>query len=94
MSDFTHVPIVDLSGRAGDEAERRALAEHLRGICHEIGFVVVTGHGLGSSTIDDVFTLMDRFFALPADNKALIDKALAALSGLGGRRRRADQQST
>ena len=75
MSDFTHVPIVDLSGRAGDEAERRALAEHLRGICHEIGFVVVTGHGLGSSTIDDVFTLMDRFFALPADNTALIDKA-------------------
>jgi hypothetical protein len=75
MSDFTHVPIVDLSGRAGDEAERRALAGQLREICHEIGFLVITDFGVDPSVIGDVFDLVDAFFALPEADKALIDKA-------------------
>lgn len=75
MSNFTHVPIVELSARSGGPAERRALAERLRVICHEIGFVVITDHGVDASTIGDVFTLMNTFFAMPEADKALIDKA-------------------
>ncbi|MEZ5257046.1 MAG: 2-oxoglutarate and iron-dependent oxygenase domain-containing protein [Ilumatobacteraceae bacterium] len=75
MSDFTEVPIVELAAGRGDDGDRRVLADRLRSICHEIGFVVVTDHGVDPSTIGDVFALMDAFFSLPPADKALIDKA-------------------
>ncbi|BAN04023.1 isopenicillin N synthase family dioxygenase [Ilumatobacter coccineus] len=73
-TSFESIPIVSLSDLAGDDRQRGALAERLCTICHEIGFVVVTDHGIDASLIDDVFELMQRFFALDDDHKRLIDK--------------------
>lgn len=65
---FASIPVVDLSG-PDDE-----VAEQLCTVCHEVGFVVVVGHGVDPTLVDDVFDLMERFFALDDDTKALIDK--------------------
>ena len=74
MTDFSHIPVVELGDLEGDPSERRALADRLREICHEIGFLVITDSGIDPSVIGDVFDLMDAFFALPEADKALIDK--------------------
>jgi hypothetical protein len=53
------------------------LAQRLRGICHDIGFFVVVDHGIPQELTAQVFDLMKRFFALPDDVKATIDKNLS-----------------
>lgn len=73
--DFATIPVVDLStGADGDAAARAALVRHVRDICHHIGFMLVTGHGVDPQLVADVFDLSRRFFALPEDQKRLIDK--------------------
>jgi isopenicillin N synthase-like dioxygenase len=68
------VPTVDLTPLFGPARERRELAHHVTEICHEIGFLVVVHHGVPATFIDSVFEMMGRFFALPDEQKALIDK--------------------
>lgn len=71
---FESIPIVSLADIHGNHDERNALADVLCTICHEVGFVVITDHGIESQLVDDVFALMSRFFALDDDQKQLIDK--------------------
>ena len=71
---FTAVPVVDIGSRAEGAAARRELADRLGGICHHVGFVVVTGHGIAPEVIDAVFERIARFFALPEADKRCIDK--------------------
>ena len=61
----TSVPVVDLGSVAADE---------LTEVFHRVGFVVVTGHGVPGAVVDDVFAMMERFFALPEADKLRIDK--------------------
>lgn len=70
----SQIPIVDLTPMFGEADERRELARRVTEIGHEIGFLVVTGHGVPDGLVDDVFVMMERFFALPDEQKALIDK--------------------
>lgn len=66
MTTFDEIPVVSL--------EDDALADAMRRICHEIGFFVVVDHGVDVRVVRDTFELMERFFALPTSDKALIDK--------------------
>ena len=67
---FTEIPIVDLSAIDG----RSALADEMREICHEVGFFVVTHHGVDPALVRAVFDSMRTFFALPEADKLRIDK--------------------
>jgi len=67
---FTEIPIVDLSAIDG----RSALADEVREICHEVGFFVVTHHGVDPALVRAVFDSMRTFFALPEADKLRIDK--------------------
>jgi len=67
---FTEIPILDLSAIDG----RAALADEMREICHEIGFFVVTHHGVDPALVQGIFDSMRTFFALPESTKLLIDK--------------------
>jgi isopenicillin N synthase-like dioxygenase len=71
---FDEIPLVDLTDLTGTPGERAALADRVCAICHEVGFMVVQNHGVDSLVVDDVFDLMQRFFALDDGRKALIDK--------------------
>jgi isopenicillin N synthase-like dioxygenase len=71
---FVEIPIIGLGGIACSTQDRIALAEHLRYVCHEIGFFVMVDHGVSNQLVADVFDTMERFFALPDTTKALIDK--------------------
>lgn len=72
--DFSEIPVLDLSAWRGGPEQREAVAEHVRSICHEVGFFVLVNHGIERSFIDSVFAMMDELFALPLEQKLLIDK--------------------
>jgi hypothetical protein len=45
---------------AGDAAERQTMAESLCQACHDVGFFLLTNHGIDSALIDAVFDLSAR----------------------------------
>ncbi len=71
---LTAIPEVDLQAWRGSPAERTALADRVRAICHEIGFLHLVGHGVASEFVAEYFDALQRFFALPEGVKAEIDK--------------------
>ncbi|MBE9605817.1 isopenicillin N synthase family oxygenase [Acetobacteraceae bacterium H6797] len=48
------VPIIDLSGFAGDLAARQAVAKQIDAACRETGFLCITGHGVPAELIAQV----------------------------------------
>jgi isopenicillin N synthase-like dioxygenase len=73
--DFATIPVVDLGCWNNDDpASRAALAEHVRDICHHVGFMLVTNHGVDWRLVENVFAISNRLFALPEEQKRLIDK--------------------
>jgi len=71
---FESIPVVDVSELANGAGPSPELAEELCRVGHEVGFVLVVDHGISDDLHDAVYDLMRRFFSLPADHKALIDK--------------------
>jgi isopenicillin N synthase-like dioxygenase len=53
----------------GNEAERRAVALEIGAACEEIGFLIITGHGIPDGVIDDAWTSTARFFDRPLEEK-------------------------
>lgn len=71
---FSEIPVVALSDWSSAGADRATFADRLRGICHEIGFFRLVEHGVDPAFLDDYFSAMRSFFALPSEAKAQIDK--------------------
>lgn len=71
---FDEIPIVDLAAADASASARGDLVERIRAICHEVGFFVVVNHGVDLAFVDRVFSMMHDFFALPDEQKLLIDK--------------------
>ncbi|MFT5391564.1 MAG: isopenicillin N synthase-like dioxygenase [Gammaproteobacteria bacterium] len=71
---FEQIPIVDLGAATSSPAARRKLAAQLGDICHRIGFLVITGHGVAPSTIANVFEQSNALFDLPLEQKKQVDK--------------------
>lgn len=73
------LPIVSLQewttndSSSSSAASRAALAVRVRDICHTTGFFLLQNHGL-EDLLPRVFAVMRRLFALPLDQKQLIDK--------------------
>ena len=69
-NDFSDIPIIDLT----NAGERDVLARRITQVFHEVGFLLVTGHSVAQSTTDAAFAHAKRFFALPREQKQLMDK--------------------
>ena len=60
------VPIIDISGYfEGAMAEKLTLAKQIDEACRNIGFLVITGHGVSSDLIERTQQLSRAFFDLP-----------------------------
>jgi isopenicillin N synthase-like dioxygenase len=67
------VPVIDIGPfAAGSEADRRAIAEQVDRACQEIGFLVITGHGVPARAIGAVYEATRSFYALPDDEKMAV----------------------
>lgn len=71
---FGSIPVVDVGALRSGPEQRAELAGRIGRIAHEVGFFVAVNHGVRRQLVDDVFAMMRRFFALTAEQKALIDK--------------------
>ncbi|MEM9520356.1 MAG: 2-oxoglutarate and iron-dependent oxygenase domain-containing protein [Actinomycetota bacterium] len=70
---FQRIPTVDLSAMAdGSRDAREQVAADMRAACLEVGFFYVTGHGVDAAIVEAAFATIERFFALPDDEKAAV----------------------
>lgn len=70
-TNFTEVPLVDVAGlRGGDAEARRQAVAALDRAARDVGFVYVTGHGIPEEVIAGLRGAAERFFALPEQTKA------------------------
>ena len=50
---FDEIPVIDLTDIDGSAAGRAALADRICQVCHEVGFMVVSGHGVDRGVVAD-----------------------------------------
>ena len=64
------IPIIDVAPFLhGTETERRAVAAAVNAACKDIGFLLVTGHGIPSPLVDDMRRVSTTFFERPLEEK-------------------------
>src|ERR1700709_346249 len=69
------VPVIDLSPyREGTQEGREAVAAKVGQACKDIGFLVVSGHGISEELIKKTHDVSARFFALSHGEKLAVDR--------------------
>lgn len=67
------VPLIDIAPfRTGDTASRRRVAAEIDRACREIGFFIITGHGIADADLDAIRTVTRSFFDQPLAEKLQI----------------------
>jgi isopenicillin N synthase-like dioxygenase len=68
------VPIINIGPTvAASPRTRRAIAREIAAACENVGFFMVTGHGIPRSLVDEVDGLSRTFFDLPLEEKLRIE---------------------
>jgi isopenicillin N synthase-like dioxygenase len=81
--DFSHIPIIDVSGLTGSAADRQAVARQVGGACRESGFFYTVGHGVDENLQRRLQELSRQFFAQDVDSKLRIRMALGGRAWRG-----------
>jgi isopenicillin N synthase-like dioxygenase len=69
------VPVIDVSPfRSPDASARRRVAEEVGRACRDIGFLIISGHGVPNTLINDCYRTAKAFFALPVAEKVLVNQ--------------------
>ncbi len=65
------IPVIDLGPcRSGAAGDRREVAGRVAWACENVGFLIVTGHGIPRTLIDRAFSVSREFFDLAPEEKA------------------------
>ena len=75
------MPLVDLSGAFEPGPRRDEVVEAIRRACEDVGFLVITGHGVADDLVRRVDAASRRLFALPLDEKMAWARASDNLRG-------------
>ncbi|MES1989869.1 MAG: 2-oxoglutarate and iron-dependent oxygenase domain-containing protein [Pseudomonadota bacterium] len=68
--DFDKIPLVDIAALFGsDDVAKRKVADEIAQAASNVGFLYVTGHGIGSEKIERLLARTGEFFALPVETK-------------------------
>jgi isopenicillin N synthase-like dioxygenase len=68
-----NVPVIDLAPFiAGDADGKRKVAAAVNRACEDIGFLVITGHGIDARLCDRMFEESKAFFDLPLEEKLAV----------------------
>ena len=82
-SDFSHIPIIDVSGLVAGGPSRGAVAERLGEACRASGFFYVVGHGVDEALQARLRDLSREFFAQDVEEKLKIRMALGGRAWRG-----------
>lgn len=70
---MTAIPVIDLTPYfGGGSGDRRDVAARINQACGDIGFFMVTGHGVAPELIADTYAAASAFFDLPVEEKLKI----------------------
>ena len=78
------VPTIDISGFLSGVPEGKArVVAQVRQACEEIGFFLISGHGVPDSLINDIRNVSNEFFDLPLEDKqkSQLDPSVVGASG-------------
>ena len=75
------VPVIDISGFEGPE--RQEISDRIGEASREIGFFVITGHGVSADLVDRVGRATRAFYDLPFDVKSQYSSARRGYFGKG-----------
>jgi len=78
------VPTINLAPfLAGNSAGRSQVVSEVRRACEQVGFFLVSGHGVPDSLIDGIRAISNEFFELPIDEKlkSRCDPGIVGASG-------------
>ncbi|MEX0290625.1 MAG: isopenicillin N synthase family dioxygenase [Flavobacteriaceae bacterium] len=76
------IPSVDLRDFvSGDEDRKQKFIKEIGAAFEEIGFVALRGHFLSDKLVDDLYSEIKKFFALPQEVKDMYE-----IEGIGGQR--------
>jgi isopenicillin N synthase-like dioxygenase len=82
-SDFSHIPIIDVSELVARSASQRSVAERLGDACRESGFFYIVGHGVDEALQARLRDLSREFFAQDVETKLQIRMALGGRAWRG-----------
>jgi isopenicillin N synthase-like dioxygenase len=69
------VPVIDIAPfRNGGPADRAAVAAAVGSACRDIGFLVVSGHGVPDRMLAEIGDVTRRFFDLPLEEKMQVHR--------------------
>ena len=71
QSDFTEIPVTDLS-LADDPSSLPSLLQSLRVALTEIGFLYISNHNVPRDVIQNIVSILPRLFGLPEGSKSAI----------------------
>ena len=75
------VPLIDIAPyRAGTPEGKVAVARAVDQACRDIGFLVITGHGVPDDVIEAVQDVSRRFFDLPLEAKLRVERPAPNIS--------------
>lgn len=74
-SEFSHIPIIDVSDLVAGRPSQLAVAGHLGAACRESGFFYVVGHGVEETLLRRLRELSREFFAQDLETKLEIRMA-------------------
>ena len=70
VGDFDTIPLINVAGIYSAKLEdRMAVAEKIRDACSRVGFFYVEGHGIPEESVNNVFEMGQKFFALEFEEK-------------------------
>ena len=68
-----NIGILFLLGReVVDQYAKDVVIQQICQACKDVGFFYITGHGVEQSSLDQMFSAMKNFFALPLEKKNAI----------------------
>ena len=81
MAAKNAIPVIDLTPlRRGSDTDKRELARQIDIACTDIGFFIVTGHGVSQDLIATARQQAIDFFALPLEEKMKVQRPPAKIS--------------
>jgi isopenicillin N synthase-like dioxygenase len=71
-TDFSHIPIIDVSGLVTDRDGKGAVATQINAACRQSGFFYIVGHGVDAELQRRLHARSREFFSLPEEVKQRI----------------------
>jgi isopenicillin N synthase-like dioxygenase len=64
-ADLVGVPVIDIAPFLRNTDERDRVVAEIGTACERVGFFVITGHGVSMDLVTRMYTITQKFFALP-----------------------------